>query len=46
MSVSQLRDGFFDLAERLYNDEFTRWRRENCLCRASGRADLPRLNVA
>ena len=46
MSVSQLRDGFFDLAKRLYNDEFTRWRRENCLRRANGRPDLPRLNVA
>lgn len=46
MTATQLRDGFFDLAERLYSDQFTRWRRENCMRRASGRADLPRLNVA
>ncbi len=28
MTRHELRDGFFDLAERLYSDEFTRWRRE------------------
>jgi radical SAM superfamily enzyme YgiQ (UPF0313 family) len=31
MSAGQLRDGFFRLAERLYSDEFTRWRRDAAL---------------
>jgi len=35
MSVTELRDGFFDLASKLYNEDFTRWRRDHCLSRAS-----------
>jgi radical SAM superfamily enzyme YgiQ (UPF0313 family) len=31
MSAGQLRGGFFRLAERLYSDEFTRWRRDGAL---------------
>ena len=29
MSVSELRNGFYDLAERLYCDDATAWRRDN-----------------
>jgi hypothetical protein len=27
MSVEELRQGFYALAERLYSEDFTRWRR-------------------
>ena len=29
MTVDQLRNGFYDLSERLYSDELTKWRRDN-----------------
>lgn len=28
MTVNELREGFFDLAEKLYSEEFTNWRRD------------------
>ena len=36
MSAEELRAGFFDLSERLYAEDFTRWRRERFREQAAG----------
>ncbi|MBI1367340.1 MAG: radical SAM protein [Planctomycetes bacterium] len=45
MSAGELRAGFFDLAQRLYNDDFSRWRREHWRD-VEPMPSLPRVDVA